>query len=210
MPGRKRVSKFDRCLKAVKRKGVRSPGAVCQKSVGRGNAGKHVKRNPSKVRRNPEALAVDAYREFHGKDPEKDFIIDTPVHFHSVLAGMARLVFLDVKRHTDGGTTTIKFTPKTHLTENEKKTQLFISGGDQSVNLRDFGIYNPHEIEVLGEINKIGYFTEKKHLIAKDGGKGLYIHPFKNPKPMLIYDVRNKLLTVAGGGYTIPSEGIDG
>ena len=32
MPGRKRVTKFDRCLKAVKRKGgAVSPGAVCSR-----------------------------------------------------------------------------------------------------------------------------------------------------------------------------------
>ena len=36
------------------------------------------------------------------------------------------------------------------------------------------------------------------------------VHKFKSPRPILIYDTRNKLLSFAGGGYTIPSEGIDG
>ena len=168
------------------------------------------KRNPGFFKKNPEESATAAYREFHGKEPEVDIIIDTPIHFHKVLAGMARLVFFDVKRAADGGTTTIRFDRKTYLTESEKKDQLFISGGDQSVNLRDFGITAPHEFEVLGTILKVGYYTEKKHLIEKDGGKGIYVHPFKAPRPTLIYDVRSKRLTVAGGGYTIPSEGIDG
>ena len=167
------------------------------------------KRNPPK-RRNPTDEAAEAYREFHGKDPETEIIVDTPVHFHSVLAGMGKLEFLDVKRDVDGGVTTINFGKGVYLSENEKKTQLYIRGGDQSVNLRDFGISGPHEIEVLGEISKVGYFTEKKHLVAKDGGKAVYVHKFQSPRPMLIYDVRNRLLSVAGGGYSIPSEGIDG
>ena len=166
------------------------------------------KRNPPK-RRNPTDEAAEAYREFHGKDPETEIIVDTPVHFHSVLAGMGKLEFLDVKRDADGGVTTINFGKGVYLSENEKKTQLYIRGGDQSVNLRDFGISGPHEIEVLGEISKVGYFTEKKHLVAKDGGKAVYVHKFQSPRPMLIYDVRNRLLSVAGGGYSIPSEGID-
>src|SRR5271166_3257694 len=154
MPGRKKATKFDRCLKAVKRKGVRFPGAVCQTSVGRGNpatvtpaiaraagadaanrqmkkAGRTKwsradynlaartyaklmkltnpahrkrtkpirrtskksltvrKRNPA--RRNPEAQAVETYRDFHGKSPSVDTIIETPVKFHRNLAGIGKL-----------------------------------------------------------------------------------------------------------------------
>ena len=169
---------------------------------------KAVKKNPA--RKNPEDSAHAAYVDFHGKEPSVDIIVDTPVHFHKVLAGMARLVAFDVKRNVDGGKTTIKFDRNTYLTESEKKDQIFISGGDQSVNLADFGIRNAHEVEVLGQILSVDYFTEKKHLIEKDGGKGLYRHPFKSPRPMLIYNVRSKLLMVAGGGYKILSEGIDG
>jgi hypothetical protein len=179
------------------------------------------KKNPA--RRNPEEIAAEAYREFHGKDPEKVFDVDTRMHYHSVLAGMARLKFIDVKR-ADGGITTIHFDKNTHLAENEHQTQLFIVGGDQSVNLKDFGISVPHEMQVLGKAVEIGYFTDKKHLISKDGGKGTYVHPFgytrngngrevkvkQSDPPTLIYDTRNKLLSFAGGSYTIKPEGIDG
>lgn len=168
------------------------------------------KRRKNPGRRNPESSATAAYIDFHGKEPSVDIILDTPVHFHAVLAGMARLVAFDVKRNFDGGKTTIKFDKGTYLTESEKKDQIFISGGDQSVNVKDFGIKSPHEVEVLGEILSVDYYTEKKHLIAKDGGQGLYRHAFKSPRPMLIYNVRSKLLMVAGGGYKILSEGIDG
>ena len=165
------------------------------------------KRNPAK--RNPEALAAEAYREFHGKEPAKIITVDTPRHYHGVLAGIGKLDFVTFHR-PEGKAKGIKFTAGTYLAENEKRTQLFITGGDQSVNLRDFGISKPHESEILGEVSEIGYRTEKLHLIEKDGGKGLYVHKFGTPRPTLIYDTRNKLLSFAGGGYTIPSEGIDG
>ena len=165
------------------------------------------KRNPAK--RNPEALAAEAYRDFHGKEPAKVITVDTPRHYHGVLAGIGKLDFVSFHR-PEGRAKGIKFTAGTYLAENEKRTQLFITGGDQSVNLRDFGISKPHESEILGEVSEIGYRTEKLHLIEKDGGKGLYVHKFGTPRPTLIYDTRNKLLSFAGGGYTIPSEGIDG
>ena len=85
---------------------------------------KAVKKNPA--RKNPEDSAHAAYVDFHGKEPSVDIIVDTPVHFHKVLAGMARLVAFDVKRNVDGGKTTIKFDRNTYLTESEKKDQIFI------------------------------------------------------------------------------------
>ncbi len=218
MPGRKKQTKFDRCLRDVKRKGVRSPGAVCQKSVGRGNphrkrtkkaVGKkslRTRRNPA-TKRNPEALAAEAYRDFHGKEPEKVITVDTPRHYHGVLAGIGKLEFL---RFQNGRVKALEFGKGTYLAENEKRTQLFIVGGDQSVNLKAFGIAQPHETEILGEISAVGYFTEKRHLIEKDGGRATYVHKFGSPRPVLVYDVKNRLLSFAGGGYTIPSEGIDG
>jgi len=171
-------------------------------------AKKKAKRNPA-VKRNPEASARAAYRDFHGKDPETVITVDTPRHYHGVLPGIGKLDFVSLYR-PQGRAKGIKFSKGTYLCENEKRTQLFIVGGDQSVNLKDFGISHPHETEVLGEVSEIGYRTEKLHLIEKDGGKGLYVHKFSVPRPTLVYDVRNKLLSFAGGGYTIPSEGIDG
>jgi hypothetical protein len=166
------------------------------------------RKNPA-AKRNPEASARAAYRDFHGKDPETVITVDTPRHYHGVLPGIGKLDFVSLYR-PQGRAKGIKFSKGTYLCENEKRTQLFIVGGNQSVNLKDFGITHPHETEVLGEVSEIGYRTEKLHLIEKDGGKGLYVHKFSVPRPTLVYDVRNKLLSFAGGGYTIPSEGIDG
>lgn len=266
MPGKRRVTKFDRCLKAVKKSGsAASPGAVCQKTVGRGNppkfgaidaAGKQLAKRLNKghrrrkmtdaqkkafvkrmaaarggkrgKRKNPAEAAIETSKDFHGYDSGSVTTFITPIKYHANLAGLARLEYLKVKGPR-GLVTLSGFGKEAMLTRNEKKSgdkhpQLFITGGDQAVDLSAFGISRPHEIEVLGPVVNVGYYTEKKHLIEKDGGEGLYDHkfgytmnsrgqhvPVKNAKlPILIYDVRNKLLGFAGGGYTIPSEGIDG
>lgn len=167
---------------------------------------KRTKKNAGK-RKNPEGSAVAAYVDTHGKPPGKTVTVDTQKRYHSVLAGMGKLesiIFMG------GPVKSIDFGKGTYLAMNEKRTQLFIVGGDQSVCLKDFGIAPVHETEVLGEVREVVYFTEKVHLIEKDGGKGPYGHKFSAPRPLLVYDTRNKLLSFAGGGYTIPSEGITG
>ena len=163
----------------------------------------------TKRRRNPEGEAAETYRNFHGKDPDVVIDVSTPVRYHGKLSGIGKLEFIKVVPVAGRGLVEIQF-KSTMLAQNEKRTQLFIAGGDQSVNIRDFGITRVHESEVLGECKEVGYFTEKLHLVAKDGGRALYVHKFGPNRPFIIYDTRNKLLSFAGGGYTIPSEGIDG
>jgi hypothetical protein len=171
-----------------------------------GVVGKHAKRNTGK-KRNPESTATQAYVLTHGKQPSETTEVETKLHYHSVLAGMGKLQAIIF---AGGRVKEIRFGRGTYLAMNEKRTQLFIVGGDQSVNLRDFGITKAHETEILGEVKEVVYFTEKLHLIEKDGGKGPYGHKFSSPLPTLVYDTRNQLLSFAGGGYSIPAEGIDG
>jgi hypothetical protein len=107
------------------------------------------------------------------------------------------------------------------LAFNEKKNQLFIEGGDQAMDLADFGIDNPHELETLGRVTYIGYECNKTHL-GKEGGQALYVHKFRTTNdngrhvvvkytryPDLIYDVRNEQLLFSGGSYEIMAEGIN-
>jgi hypothetical protein len=94
-------------------------------------------------------------------------------------------------------------------------------GGDQSINLEDFGIRKPHESEVLGKVKVIDYHTDKSHL-GDEGGKAVYTHQFRTTNkggkhvtvsmakyPTLVYDVVNEQLLLSGGSYTIRAEGID-
>ena len=96
-----------------------------------------------------------------------------------------------------------------------------IRGGDQAVNLRDFGIDTVHELEILGLATRVQYFTTKTHLRPEDGGTAVYDHKFggmvrvrgkrkRSPLPTMVYDSVNRMLQFAGGGYSMPPEGIDG
>lgn len=187
------------------------------------------KKGKRKNPRNPVGAAQARYESFHGRPSEELIEITTPIHEHSVVSGIGELRKLVVIA-PDGRIVTIKNFGVNRagqmciLSQNEEATQLFIDGGDQSVNLEDFGILEPyHEWETLGEVRNVYYFTTKDHL-GDDGGTATYNHKFggigefrtstgrkvrrRSRKPTLIYDVRNRLLYFSGGGYTLPDEGI--
>jgi hypothetical protein len=157
--------------------------------------------------------AARTYEKFHGRAPGVEIDVTETLHEHSVLSGIGKLVSLlilsvdgrhEVELSNFGGAL---------LAQNEKGTQLFIKGGNQSVRLADFGIQEPHESEVLGAALEIVYDTQKDHLRPEDGGKAHYHHKFgggKSRLPVVVYDVPNKLLHLAGGGYTLPEVGIRG
>lgn len=169
---------------------------------------------------NPAAAADAVYEEFHGRPPDETVTIRKERHHHTHLASagdLKKLVVLgvDEKVHTITGF------KGAILAFNESKNQLFVEGGDQSVNLEDYGIRNPHEIETLGQVKDIAYFTTKDHL-GDEGGTATYVHKFRTTNengkhvtvritryPDLIYRVRDEQLEFSGGSYLIRAEGID-
>jgi hypothetical protein len=166
-------------------------------------------RRPKGYRKNPETGAAETYRYFHGRDPEKYTDVETPVKYHGTLSGVGKLEKIRIKNGRFD--VTLGFNG-TLLAQNEKRTQLFIVGGDQGVKLEDFGIKVPHENELLGYWTDVWYHTVKDHL-GDEGGDATYHHKFSKRSggyPLIAYDVRNKLMHVVGGGYTLPAEGIDG
>jgi hypothetical protein len=171
-------------------------------------------------RRNPADESVEAYRDFHGREPDEMVTVTRRVHVHKHLAGAGELRKLFVKG-VDRARHTISRFKGALLAFNEKRNQLFIEGGDQSINLGDFGITEPHELETLGKVVKIDYFTRKDHL-GSEGGTATYRHGFatvnENGRPVrvkilrfpdLIYRVLEEQLEFSGGSYTILPEGID-
>lgn len=191
------------------------------------SAGRAIERyriNLGPTRKNPEDGAAARYEYFHGRPPEKDFTIRTPIHSHKVLSGIGDLKELLILSVTGDRKVRLEHFKGAILSETEKGTQLYIKGGDQSVNLKDFGITTPHELEILGALLNVVYFTTKDHLRPEDGGTANYRHKFggegrtkryvfgkKGARlPMVGYDVRNKLLSIQGGTYKIVAEGIDG
>lgn len=177
-----------------------------------------------KGKKNPAQESIEAYRDFHGEDPKEMISVTTKVHFHKHLAGAGQLEYLVIDTPDGRTRVTVKFKKDVLLAFNETRNQLFIEGGDQSVDLKAFGI-NPrdvHELETLGKATRIGYFTNKVHLAAEDGGEAVYDHKFRMTNedgrhvtvrvaryPDVIYRVRDEHLEFSGGSYKILPEGID-
>lgn len=202
-------SKFDRCVKAVQAKGgAANAYAVCTAAGTR------------KGRKNPATASAEAFQEFHGFEPSEVITVTKKVHYHKHLAAAGELTHLKLWGVDDTGHTISKFKGAL-LAFNETKNQLFVEGGDQRVNLEDYGINSPHELETLGRLTDIGYATNKTHL-GSEGGEAVYVHKFRTTNdggkhvvvkiaryPDLIYDVRNEQLLFSGGSYEIIVEGID-
>ena len=204
-------AKFDRCVKEVKAKGGKGKNAyaICTAAGTRG-----------KGRKNPAAASAEVFEDFHGYPPSEVVTVTKQVHRHAHLASLGLLISLDVWG-VDGRGHKIEGFDGALLCSNEDRNQLFIEGGDQSVNLRDFGIKSEHELETLGTVVEIAYQTNKTHL-GDEGGHAVYVHKFRTTndggkhvtvrmtrEPDLVYDVRNQQLLFSGGSYTILREGID-
>jgi len=218
---------FQRCVDAVaSRGGAYDPRAVCaamerrkygQKELTRRSvAGRKAAKRKS---RNPAAASAAVYEEFHGRPSSEEVTVIDKLHVHENLAGLGSLRKI-VADCVDGKRHEIVGFGKAILCSNETKNQLFIRGGDQALDLAEFGISRPHELETIGVVVEIWYFTTKDHL-GKEGGTAIYFHKAGETRtfsgrtkmagygPDLIYRVRDKLLEFSGGTYEIRAEGID-
>jgi hypothetical protein len=204
-------AKFDRCVKDVKRRGgAANAYAVCT-AAGTRNKGKR-KRNPP----NPADAAASMSERFHGRPVIEVKEVIEGVHYHTHLAELGELELLKV-RALDGIIVRLEDFSGALLCSNEDGTQLFIRGGDQSVDPEEFGVEEPfHDKEELGEVIEVRYYTTKDHL-GDDGGEATYYHEFgeddkeegrKPRRPRLHYSVRDSRLSFAGGGYRVEAEGI--
>jgi hypothetical protein len=177
-------------------------------------------------KRNPSDGAAEAFKEFHGHESEELVSVKQKVHFHTHLAGAGELRGMSVKpighgleeRHIGGLKGAL-------LAFNEAKNQLFVRGGDQFMSeseLGKFGIRKPHhELETLGKLTALDYFTNKTHL-GSEGGRAVYNHKLRTTNqdgkhvvvtiaryPDLIYRVLDQQFEFSGGSYIIRAEGID-
>ena len=166
--------------------------------------------------RNPYEAAAAASEGFHGRAVEEKIEIVTPEHRHDYLAAVGQLIKLEVLApDSDREIIPLKGFDGSWLSMNEKRNQLFICGGDQSLTetqLQQFGVdlETLHETEVLGPLAACTYYTVKYHL-GDEGGEADYRHLFGEEGgklPVLIYRVRDRQVEIAGGSYTIPDEGV--
>jgi hypothetical protein len=171
-------------------------------------------------KRNPAGSAAEVFTEFHGFEPSEVIEVTKRVFHHEHLASAGKLTHLEIAG-IDGKAHKVTGFRGSILAFNESKNQLFVEGGDQSINLGDFGIRKPHELETLGELTDIGYQTNKTHL-GDEGGHAVYVHKLRSTNengrhvivkvarnPHVIYDVRNEQILFSGGSYEILREGIN-
>jgi hypothetical protein len=101
-----------------------------------------------------------------------------------------------------------KDTGPAYLTSNEDGTQLFITGGDQSLDLPGLGITGPEANKELVTVGSVTHIVYHAHKIF-DGKREEfdYIHKFSEdshgPLPVLLYDRINQQLKLSGGMYKI-------
>lgn len=173
-------------------------------------------------KRNPESSSASVYEEFHGKPSESVLDVEFEEHEHEHLAALGTLVQIVIitpfKKEAELNAPDPNESPvEDHvlLCSNEEKTQLYLVGGDQSLNdefLEKLGFKQDKndfkDFMVLGLLKEVTYRTEK----GFDKFKSIdYYHELGEETgmvPVLIYDYRSGLLRIAGGQYEIKDVGI--
>lgn len=222
---------FERCVETVsKRGGATDPRAVCaaagRKKYGQAEMTRRAVAGKKRAKRNPADVSAEVFEEFHGYASSEVVAVKRDRHHHEHLAAAGELVGLQVKPVGHGlPVRKIEGLGKNcFLAFNEAKNQLFIEGGNQGLTwdeLKSFGIRTEHELQTLGKLVAVGYFTDKVHL-GEDGGEAIYSHVFRTTNengkhivvtiaryPDLIYRVLDEQFEISGGDYKIRREGID-
>lgn len=214
-------------------RGVKTKSAAIQ-ALASMNA-KALARGEAYAIRNPADAAERAYEIFHGEPPSESVTVTEQIHYHKHLFSIGDLESLVIRTVDRTAEIKLKQFKGAYLAANEQAfeelarnrkvlAQLFIKGGDQSVNLADFGIDpdRSHEVETLGRAIFVGYETNKVHL-GDEGGEALYLHKFKTTRgagdfevkvywaryPDVIYRVLDQHLEFSGGSYELIAEGIN-
>lgn len=160
--------------------------------------------------RNPESSAASMYETFHGRPSTEVLEVEESVHYHENLAALGELVELKVATPTRKDVT-INFDSGTQLASNEDGTQLYIIGGDQSLDLGEMGFKGPaadKECVDLGILYELTYHTQKSFHKFKPTDYYHALGEETGDQPRLLYDRVNCLLSVAGGSYEIKDVGI--
>lgn len=194
---RKRADAVDRKIEQEMREaGTRNP---------------HKKRNP----RNPEGSAAALSEAWHGRPAKSATDHIDKIHYHGVLTDLGRLKEITVLV-TERKGQKIFFDAETRLASSENGKQLYVVGGDQSIDLSALGIEGEEaekDTVVIGEVHSIVYVTAKEHLGKADKEVGPYEHELGEKggiMPIFLYDTLNQQVGFAGGTYFIDPTDYDG
>lgn len=232
---RKKADAVDRQIeREMREQGLRNPaesarqyrlaqavlsGTARATSMSKKAAREIVDRTPKKLRslfsHNPEGAAAALSEAWHGRPAKTATDVIDKVHYHGVLTDLGRLKEITVMV-TERKGQKIFFDAQTRLASSENGKQLYVVGGDQSLDLKALGI-DGEEAEkdcvVVGEVHSIVYVTAKQHLGKADKETGPYEHELGEDggiMPILIYDTLNKQIGFAGGSYFIDPTDYDG
>lgn len=184
---------------------------------------KTARRRPSMVRRNAQGPkhrrrnsgdfveAQSLYETFHGRPSEETIVVTEEVEERTSLAGLGKLIELEVIA-LSGIEATIEFeTHRPMLTSSPDGKQLYIMGGDQELDLDGLEMDGPEwvkDLMVIGVLTQVTYETQKAfhqfqmidyfHELGEESGV----------QPLLVYDTLNKRLSIVGGQYEVKFEGI--
>jgi hypothetical protein len=160
---------------------------------------------------NPESAAADLYEEFHGQAPGETLAIVTERKEHEWLTQLGTLVELKVETLTklDAMLRFSKEAPE--LCSSEDGRQLYIEGGDQALDLKALKMDSDKWVKdsmTIGVLVELTYRTKKGFHRFKTTD---YFHKLGEEsgiQPYLLYDSRNKLLSISGGAYRVEEPGI--
>lgn len=214
------LATYDSVTGAVGKYTVGLPRTLLGKSLGVNPMKKKAKKNCcGKSRRNPPEGAAEMYESFHGKPSEGTLTVEESIHEHENLATLGVLISLTVATisgleavigMTDKDARQLDFDetvadPDTmYLSTNEDGTQLYIVGGDQSLDLDALKLADMERDDmVIGSLVELTYRTRKKfdkfqltdyfHELGEETGE----------LPLLRYEPRSPHLYITGGNYKI-------
>lgn len=179
-----------------------------------------VDRTPAKLRklfskRNPEEAAAELSEAWHGRPAKHATDHIDKVHYHGVLTDLGRLKEITVMVSDRKGQK-IHFDSDTRLASSENGKQLYVVGGDQSLDLGCLGIDGEEaekDLVEVGRVFSLVYVTAKQHLGKADREVGPYEHELGEDggtMPILVYDTMNETVGFVGGSYFIDPTDYDG
>lgn len=165
-----------------------------------------------RMARNPQESSAALYETFHQKAPERIDEYEEHVHYHGWLAelGEMREIKVDLVYMDPPKQATIEFEPGTKLGCSEDGRQLYLVGGDQSLDLKALGFNRDwiRDYMLIGVLSELTYRTKKGfdkfevidyyHEVGEDTGD----------LPILAYDNMNQQLMIIGGKYRVEHDGI--
>lgn len=151
------------------------------------------------------------YESFHGRPSEEEIFAEEEIQIRENLSVLGRLVQIVCESISNSQPYRINFGEDVMLCVSSDGKQLYIVGGDQSLNLNEME-FSPEQQQkdkvFIGSAQQVTYRT-RKHF--DNFAEIDYVHDFGEDGgtlPALIYDRLNQVIEFAGGDYEIKPEGI--